>query len=283
MTRFETGVELRWSDLDALRHVNNGAYVDFLQEARVGLLLSGPDGTGPVRELLGGGVLVAAHQVAYLRPMTSTRTPLRVSMWTEKIGAARFTVGYELFDRDRSGVETLVCSARSVLCPFDLSAQRVRRLSPDERAFFESVRDDAAEPMRPLAPATRSGLAVRGDLRVRWGDLDSYGHVNNVRYFDYFQEGRLWLLDRARDSASAGPYWVVARQDVRYLEQLNHRLEPYRLSTEVTHLGRTSMRLDATITDPRTDTVHATCSTVCVATDRDGRSVSIGDDFRARV
>ncbi|STX30189.1 Thiesterase [Legionella beliardensis] len=29
---------------------------------------------------------------------------------------------------------------------------------------------------------------------IAWGDMDALGHVNNARYFDYFQEARIeWL------------------------------------------------------------------------------------------
>lgn len=29
---------------------------------------------------------------------------------------------------------------------------------------------------------------------IVWGDMDALGHVNNARYFDYFQEARIeWL------------------------------------------------------------------------------------------
>lgn len=31
-------------------------------------------------------------------------------------------------------------------------------------------------------------------FNIAWGDMDALGHVNNVHYFDYFQEARLELL-----------------------------------------------------------------------------------------
>ena len=57
---------MRWGDMDAQGHVNNAAYLDYLQEARVDFLLSGP----PVmHDLLESGVLVVSHQVEYLAPI----------------------------------------------------------------------------------------------------------------------------------------------------------------------------------------------------------------------
>jgi acyl-CoA thioester hydrolase len=33
-------------------------------------------------------------------------------------------------------------------------------------------------------------------FNIAWGDMDALGHVNNARYFDYFQEARIeWLKE----------------------------------------------------------------------------------------
>ncbi len=40
------------------------------------------------------------------------------------------------------------------------------------------------------------------ELDVAWGDMDSYGHVNNVIYFRYFENARIAYLDRVGWSAS---------------------------------------------------------------------------------
>jgi acyl-CoA thioester hydrolase len=40
------------------------------------------------------------------------------------------------------------------------------------------------------------------EIDVAWGDMDSYGHVNNVVYFRYFENVRIAYLDRVGWSAS---------------------------------------------------------------------------------
>jgi len=40
------------------------------------------------------------------------------------------------------------------------------------------------------------------ELDVAWGEMDSYGHVNNVVYFRYFENARIAYLDRVGWSAS---------------------------------------------------------------------------------
>jgi acyl-CoA thioester hydrolase len=53
---------------------------------------------------------------------------------------ASFTVAYELFDHDGGAV---VSRARTRMVPFDLAAQRPRRLAGEEKAFLESWLDGA--------------------------------------------------------------------------------------------------------------------------------------------
>src|SRR6266540_2144307 len=44
----------------------------------------------------------------------------------------------------------------------------------------------------------------RYPVLVRWSDIDSYDHVNNVRYFDYFQEARIAFLADIFGTAAEG-------------------------------------------------------------------------------
>jgi acyl-CoA thioester hydrolase len=75
---------MRWGDMDAQGHVNNAAYLDYLQEARVGFLLSG----SPVlHHLLDSGVLVVNHQVEYLKPVAFSDQPTTATTWLLGRGA----------------------------------------------------------------------------------------------------------------------------------------------------------------------------------------------------
>jgi acyl-CoA thioester hydrolase len=58
----------------------------------------------------------------------------------EEVRNASFTVAYELFDHDGGAV---VSRARTRMVPFDLAAQRPRRLAGEEKAFLESWLDGA--------------------------------------------------------------------------------------------------------------------------------------------
>ncbi len=262
MTPFSYRSPLRWSDLDAQGHVNNGRYLDHLQDARVAFLLTAPE---PVGQLLDTGVLVAAHQVEYLAPVQFRGQSLRVELWVDQVGASRFVLGYEMFDADR-----LCARARTTATPYDLAGQRLRRLTPVERQALVS-RLDPAPPLAAL-PRHRIGSAPhRHPVNVRWSDLDSYGHVNNVTFYDYVQEARVAVLVSCPEWEPE-TVWFVGRQDIDYLAPLDFALAPYEVATSVVALGRRSFTLAAELSDPRTGTVYARARTVAVA--RDALSVA---------
>jgi acyl-CoA thioester hydrolase len=92
----------------------------------------------------------------------------------------------------------------------------------------------------------------RYDCHVRFSDVDVYGHVNNVKYFEYYQEARLAFLtslrhERGPDEPSFG--LVVARLDVDYKRPILFRPEPYVVESWVTRVGRSSFGLAAEILD----------------------------------
>lgn len=128
---------LRWSDLDAYGHVNNARFLTLFEEARVALMFVGGRAYGV--ESFERGVVIARHEIDYLRPVDYPDQPVpagatpsvRIEMWVEELRSSRFTLGYELFD---GGV--LASRARSVLVPFDLSIGRPRRLTEGERDFL---------------------------------------------------------------------------------------------------------------------------------------------------
>ena len=206
-------VPLRWVDLDAQGHVNNGVVADYLQEARVRFLLDGDNAA-----LLGNGTLVVGHQIEYLAPVEFAADPVEVHLSVGEVGASRFTIGYEVVQQGR-----VAARARTVLCIFDFEAGRPRRMTADERGWFQA-RSEPLEPLRPLGRWRPGPVAYEAPLIVRWTDLDAYGHVNNVRFFDFVAEARVHMssdADRSGNRMSAaeevGQLWMVVRQDVDYL------------------------------------------------------------------
>jgi len=247
------GCPLRWGDMDAQGHLNNAAFLDYLQEARVSFLLGGPPA---LQQLLSTGVLVVGHQVEYLRPVKFSHRPIGIDLWVDAVGGSRFVIGYDVYDGP-----ALAARARTSAVPFDLATNRLRRLSLEERQLL------AAElaPQEPLRPLARAGAAGghRYALSVRWSDLDSYGHVNNVKFFDYVQEARVALIEEYL-GWSADDVWVIVRQDLEYLRPMDFRTAPYEVETAVADVGSRSVTLAVEIRDPDSGTAFATARTVLV-------------------
>ena len=129
--RFIYDAALRWSDMDAYGHVNNARFLTLYEEARVALFFVA---AREARVSFERGIVIARHEIDYLRPV-DYGDAVRIEMWVAQIRASSFTVAYELID---DGV--VASRARSVCVPFDLAAQRPRRLTADERAFLEPFR-----------------------------------------------------------------------------------------------------------------------------------------------
>lgn len=81
---------------------------------------------------------------------------------------------------------------------------------------------------------------------IEWGDMDALGHVNNGRYFDYFQEARIeWLESLQLDmKQTVGP--VVVHTACTFLKPLIYPAS-VTLISYLQQLGRTSMVVEHAI------------------------------------
>ncbi len=61
-----TEIEIRFSDLDAMGHVNNATYLSYLEEARIDYF---ENALGPRENNLDFGAVVAGIDISYLRPL----------------------------------------------------------------------------------------------------------------------------------------------------------------------------------------------------------------------
>lgn len=78
---------------------------------------------------------------------------------------------------------------------------------------------------------------------IEWGDMDALGHVNNGRYFDYFQQARIdWLATLKLDlKQTAGP--VVIQVACTFLKPIVYPASLI-LNNSVHSLGRSSFIMD---------------------------------------
>ena len=141
-------VTVRWSDMDAFGHVNNVQVLRLLEEARIASLVELAGG-GPT--LLETGVLVARHEIEYLRPLAWSVRPVAVALWVTGIGGSSFDLGYEVSDAEPGQPEQVCVRAASTMVTFDVATGTTRRVSDRERAVLEGWRG------RPVPFRRRAG------------------------------------------------------------------------------------------------------------------------------
>lgn len=78
---------------------------------------------------------------------------------------------------------------------------------------------------------------------IAWGDMDALGHVNNARYFDYFQEARIeWLAGFNFDlTQPTGP--VVIHVACTFLKPVIYPAT-LTIKSSIHSLGRSSFVID---------------------------------------
>ena len=171
-----------------------------------------------------------------------------------------------------------------MLTPYVFATERPRRLSPEERQALEGY----LEPGEPVR--TRRAESVHDELghypvHVRFSDVDVYGHTNNVKYFEYFQESRIRLFARLWEGLGdegQPPPVVVARIDVDYAVPILFRAEPYDAWSWVADVGSTSMTVEAEVCDGAT--VLSRARVVVVFVDpATGRPTAPDESYRERL
>ena len=82
----------------------------------------------------------------------------------------------------------------------------------------------------------------RYPCHMRWGDMDAFGHVNNVHLARYLEQARVDLLFRegAAGPASMAEGVVLAELTIKYTAPLVYRPEPVLVDLWVTRIGNSA-------------------------------------------
>lgn len=134
MARFVHEVHMRWSDMDAYRHINNTAYLSYLESARVAMFFDRFEG-------FSAGTVIARHVIDYLHPVVFHPEPLRLELWVDTVRAASFVVHYDVIDTAVDGGR-LAARAATTCVTIDFDANRPRRLTDEEREILAGFADE---------------------------------------------------------------------------------------------------------------------------------------------
>ena len=127
--RHKCQLQIRWADLDAFKHINNAAYLVYMQEARADFTWFSRIARG--EEPMLADMVVARAEVDYLSPIHQTGTTLEVEIYVEKISNSSFVMVYEM-----SQGGTLRARGKTVQVGVDMETEKARRLRDYEREFL---------------------------------------------------------------------------------------------------------------------------------------------------
>jgi acyl-CoA thioester hydrolase len=136
------------------------------------------------------------------------------------------------------------------------------------------------------------GFPVTIELPVQWGEMDALRHVNNARFFSWFESARITYFERLRASipgASAttglgeiGP--ILASTSCDFLRPVSYPAV-VRVGARVSELGNSSMRMEYAVerTDAPDDLCAKGTSVVVLVRYASLQKVRVPDEMRAAI
>ncbi len=105
---FETTVEIRFADIDAMGHVNNAVYFSYFEQARMAYF---KERVARIWDWNEDGIIVARNEIDYVFPVfLNDRMVIR--LWVNHVGNKSFSVCYRVLVGERlcaTGKSVLVC------------------------------------------------------------------------------------------------------------------------------------------------------------------------------
>lgn len=122
--------------------------------------------------------------------------------------------------------------------------------------------------------------------KVRWGDCDMLGHVNNTLYIRYIESGRIAYTKDVLDAElgnGAKSGWILAELNCRFLAQV-HFPESLSVGTRIIRVGNSSASMQGNIFCGDSVTAAFASSVTLVWFNYvEQRAERIPDDIRAKV
>ncbi|MDA3921426.1 MAG: thioesterase family protein [Salinisphaera sp.] len=136
-----------------------------------------------------------------------------------------------------------------------------------------------------MSTPTRSDYAHITPIKVKWGEMDSLGHVNNAVYFRYSEDGRIdYIHQIAEDGGtqtSDGP--ILADLRCSFRQQLRYPAD-VEIGTRVRRIGRSSLDIEQCLFMADSEDVIAVLENVVVWFDYGAQtSMRVPETVRERI
>lgn len=119
-------------------------------------------------------------------------------------------------------------------------------------------------------------------MPIRWGDMDTYGHVNNTVYFRYMEQARVeWIEDMGVPVRPGGNGPVIINASCTFLIPMTYP-GMVEVRTYVGHPGRSSVQTYVEMLIEGDERIFAEGAAKVVWMDtQTGKSVALPDHVRA--
>src|SRR5687768_7257437 len=129
-----------------------------------------------------------------------------------------------------------------------------------------------------------AGFPIVVEIPIAWGDMDAFGHVNNIMFFRYFETARIEFLYRVGfrgDDGRPGP--ILASTQCRFRRPLDFP-DTVLVGVRVAELAEDRFTHEYRIVSVKAEEVAAEGNGVVVAYDYAARTKTvIPDDVRAKI
>lgn len=129
-----------------------------------------------------------------------------------------------------------------------------------------------------------SGVSVT--VVVQWGEMDALGHVNNARFFTWFESARIAMFNRI-GVATSGPSTIgpiLATTTCDFVRPVVYP-KTIRVDAKVSRVGETSIAMEYVVCDDADEKeIFARGTSVAVLVDyATMKKVRVPDDVRAAI
>jgi acyl-CoA thioester hydrolase len=125
---------------------------------------------------------------------------------------------------------------------------------------------------------------VRVPITLHWADMDALGHVNNARYFTFFETARMALFERVGLAATGQPEIgpILAHTRCDFLAPVRHPADLV-AGTRIDRLGNTSFTMGYAVAHAGGDVVARGEGVVVLIDYRSETKVAIPAELRDKL
>lgn len=115
-------------------------------------------------------------------------------------------------------------------------------------------------------PAALSDFCYVHEQLVDWGDMDAYGHVSNIRYYNYAQSARIGYVKAWQLPENI--YTIIVSTSCQYMSEVRFP-DTLLIGVRTTKIGNTSLAQEYAYYSKTQDKIVAQGMSVLVLLDKD--------------